>query len=76
MAVMMPSAFTPFEGCMSETYLGAAALTGSGSMRSRTMRLNGRELVLGEKDELPDLSGKTVSGELTVAPGGCTFIML
>ena len=74
MAVMMPSAFTLFEGCMSEAQV--YALTGSGSMRSRTMRLNGRELVLGEKDELPDLSGKTVSGELTVAPGGCTFIML
>ena len=25
MAAMMPSAFTPFEGCMSEEYLGAAA---------------------------------------------------
>ena len=28
MAAMMPSAFTPFEGCMSEEYLGAAAHTG------------------------------------------------
>ena len=27
MAAMMPSAFTPFEGCMSEEYLGAAAHT-------------------------------------------------
>ena len=28
MAAMMPSAFTPFEGCMGEDYLGAAAHTG------------------------------------------------
>ena len=53
------------------------ALTGNGSMRSRTMLLNGRELVLGENDELPDLSGQTVpAGTLEVAPGGCTFIVL
>ena len=53
------------------------ALTGNGSMRSRTMLLNGRELVLGENDELPCLCGEEVSaGTLEVQPGGCTFIVL
>ena len=53
------------------------ALTGNGSMRSRTMLLNGRELVLGENDELPSLEGVQVNaGTIEVAPGGCTFIVL
>ena len=53
------------------------ALTGNGKMRSRTMLLNGRELVLGEGDALPCLCGETVpAGTLEVAPGGCTFIVL
>ena len=53
------------------------ALTGNGSMRSRTMLLNGKELVLGENDELPELSGVNVpAGKLEVSPGGCTFIVL
>ncbi|MDD7740748.1 MAG: beta-glucuronidase [Fusicatenibacter sp.] len=53
------------------------ALTGNGKMRSRTMLLNGRELILGESDELPELTGKTVeAGIIEVAPGGCTFIVL
>ena len=53
------------------------ALTGNGSMRSRTMLLNGRELVLGENDELPCLCGEKVkAGTIEVAPGGCTFIVL
>ena len=53
------------------------ALTGNGSMRSRTMLLNGRELVLGENDELPALTGVTVpAGTLEVRPGGCTFIVV
>ena len=51
-------------------------LTGNGSMRSRTMLLNGRELVLGENDTLPTLSGETVSGSLELAPGACAFIVL
>ena len=55
----------------------AYALTGNGGMRSRTMLLNGKELVLGENDELPSLDGVTVpAGTLEVAPGGCTFIVL
>ena len=53
------------------------ALTGNGKMRSRTMLLNGRELVLGENDELPSLNGVAVdAGTLEVAPGSCTFIVL
>ena len=53
------------------------ALTGTNGMRSRTMSLNGRELALGENDELPALTGITVpAGKLEVAPGGCTFIIL
>jgi len=53
------------------------ALTGNGKMRSRTMLLNGRELTLGENDALPEMEPVTVpAGHLTVAPGGCTFIIL
>ena len=53
------------------------ALTGNGKLRSRTMLLNGNELVLGENDELPDLSGVAVeAGTLEVQPGGCTFVVL
>ena len=53
------------------------ALTGNGKLRSRTMLLNGKELVLGENDELPCLDGQHVgAGKLEVAPGGCTFIIL
>jgi len=53
------------------------ALTGNGKMRSRTMLLNGKELVLGENDALPEMEPVTVpAGHLTVAPGGCTFIIL
>ena len=53
------------------------ALTGNGKLRSRTMLLNGKELVLGENDELPEMEGVSVpAGTLEVAPGGCTFIVL
>ena len=52
------------------------ALTGKTGIRSRTMCLNGKELVLGENDELPELTGVTASGQLEIAPGGCTFIVL
>jgi len=41
------------------------------------MCLNGKELTLGENDELPALEGaKVAAGRLEVAPGGCTFIVL
>ena len=52
------------------------ALTGNGSMRSRTMLLNGKELVLGENDELPAMEPVTAEGSLQIAPGSCTFIVL
>ena len=52
------------------------ALTGNGKMRSRTLCLNGKELVLGENDELPEMTGMQVSGKLEIAPGSCAFIVL
>ena len=52
------------------------ALTGNGKLRSRTMLHNGKELVLGENDALPELAGVKVTGKVEVAPGGCTFIVL
>lgn len=52
------------------------ALTGKNGIRSRTMCLNGKELVLGENDELPELAGAAASDKLEIAPGGCTFIVL
>ena len=52
------------------------ALTGKNGIRSRTMCLNGTELVLGENDELPALTGVEASGKLEIAPGGCTFIVI
>ena len=51
-------------------------LAGRDGMRSTVMTLNGRELVLGANDELPDLSGVTVSGSLELAPGSCAFIVM
>ena len=51
-------------------------LTGNGSMRSRTMLLNGQELVLGENDELPCLCGQSVSGKVELPAGSCAFILL
>ena len=52
------------------------ALTGNGGMRTRTMLLNGQELVLGENDELPEMKALKVTGSVDVAPGGCTFIVI
>ncbi len=53
------------------------ALTGKTGMRSRTMLLNGKELVLGEDDALPAMDGKkTAAGTLEIQPGSCTFIIL
>ena len=40
------------------------------------MSLNGKELVLGENDELPELTGVTMEDTVDIAPGGCTFIVL
>ena len=52
------------------------ALTGKTGMRSRTMCLNGKELLLGEGDELPALVGQTVTGKVELAPGACAFIVV
>lgn len=54
------------------------ALAGKdGNKRATVMTLNGRDLVLGENWELPDLSGAPVSaGTLEVAPMGCTFLVV
>ena len=52
------------------------ALTGTTGMRSRTMSLNGRELVLGENDELPELTGVTVSGTVELPAYGCAFYVV
>ena len=52
------------------------ALTGKTGMRSRTMLLNGKELALGENDELPAFESVKVSGTLEIAPGSCTFIVV
>ncbi len=48
-----------------------------GFARSTTMTLNGRELVLGENWNLPDLSGETISaGKVELAPMTCTFLVI
>ena len=54
----------------------AYVLAGKDGLRSPVMTLNGRDLVLGEGDELPDLSGKAVSGTLEIAPCACAFVVL
>ena len=51
-------------------------LTGNDKLRSRTMLLNGKELVLGENDMLPELVGMKTSGQVEIAPGGCTFFVI
>ena len=52
------------------------ALAGRDGMRSSVITLNGVALFAGEKGELPELPGVKVSGEVTVAPGSCAFIVL
>ena len=54
----------------------AYILAGKTGMRSRVMTLNGQDLQLGENDELPALTGKTVSGSVELAPGSCAFFVL
>ena len=54
----------------------AFVLTGHGKLRSRTMSLNGNELVLGENDELPALKGVKVSGTVEVPAFGCAFYLV
>ena len=48
-----------------------------GNKRATVMTLNGRDLVLGENWELPDLSGDPVSaGKIELAPMTCTFLVV
>ena len=52
-------------------------LSGNGKLRSRTMLLNGRELVLGENDEIPVMEGEiALKGTIEIAPGACAFIII
>jgi len=48
-----------------------------GNKRATVMTLNGRDLVLGENWELPDLSGAPVAaGKVELAPMSCTFLVV
>ena len=48
-----------------------------GNKRATVMTLNGRDLVLGENNELPDLSGDAVAaGTIELAPMTCTFLVI
>ena len=51
-------------------------LEGKDGLRSRVMTLNGRDLQLGENDELPCLCGKEVSGKVEVPATACAFIVV
>lgn len=52
------------------------ALSGTNGMRSVTMSLNGKELLLGANNELPEFSGVVATGKAEVVPGGCTFFVI
>ena len=55
----------------------AYVLTGENGQRSRRMCLNGKPLALGEKDELPELTGVTVAAGVTQLPAGaCAFYVI
>ncbi len=45
-------------------------------LRATTMKLNGRELVLGANDELPDMSSVVMEGTLTLEPATIAFVVL
>ena len=45
-------------------------------LRATVMKLNGRELVLGENNELPDLSPVNMEGTLTLEPATIAFVVL
>lgn len=44
--------------------------------RATTMRLNGKELVLGAGNELPDMSPVTMEGTLTLEPATIAFVVM
>lgn len=46
-------------------------------LRSDVMKLNGKDLVLGENDTLPEMDGvQQAAGTLTLAPATCTFLVM
>ena len=45
-------------------------------IRSQTMLLNGRPLVLKENNELPNLDPVRVEGEIELPPATCTFFVI
>ena len=48
-----------------------------GFKRATVMTLNGKDLVLGENWELPDLSGAPIAaGKVELAPMSCTFLVV
>ena len=51
-------------------------LCGNGNVRNTSIYLNGKELTLGENDELPTMEGVKVSGTIELAPGTCTFLVM
>ena len=47
------------------------------TLRGTVMKLNGKELVLGENNELPDMSPVTAeAGELVVGPAEIVFVVM
>ena len=54
----------------------AFVLNGKDKFRSNVMQLNGKDLVLGENDELPALEGRKVSGTVSLPAYGCAFFLV
>ncbi len=49
----------------------------NGNKRASVMTLNGRDLVLGENNELPDLSGApAAAGKIEIAPMNCAYLVV
>lgn len=46
------------------------------TLRATTMRLNGKELVLGANNELPDMSPAVMEGTLTLEPATMAFVVM
>ena len=40
------------------------------------MLLNGKELILDENNDLPEITGVKVEENITLTPGTCAFILL
>ena len=58
--------------CEAEVY----KLSGNGNLRSRTMLLNGKELLLDENNNLPEMNGIKVNNQIELEPGNCAFILI